>query len=83
MTTTTKIRGLSALAAYIDLRCQSAGQWRLATIVDKDGNMVYELGSKRQETGKGQRFMEWGFYGERDKLAKTHRELLEIWENMI
>lgn len=82
MTTTTKIRGLGALAAYLDLRCESAGHWRLATIVDKEGTIVYELSWKGRQPSRGSGFIDFGFGG-RDKWSKTHDELLEVWEHMI
>ena len=84
MTTTTKIRGLVALAAYLDLRCEAAGRWRLATIVDKDGMIIYELSSKGQVTSsRGRGFIDFGMFSQREKLGRTHGELLTVWENMI
>lgn len=83
MTTTTKIRGLRALAAYLDLRCESAGHWRLATIVDKEGMIVYEFSWKGGGgSSRGHGFMDFGF-GQKDKWSRTHDELLEVWRNMI
>jgi hypothetical protein len=85
MTTTTKIRGLQALAAYLDLRCESAGHWRMATIVDKEGMIVYELSWKGPRTGRshGHGFIDFGMFGSGSKWGKTHDELLEVWRNMI
>jgi hypothetical protein len=83
MTTTTKIRGLAALAAYLDLRCESAGHWRLATIVDKNGMIVYELSWKGRQTNKGNAFIDFGIFTQRDKWGRTHGELLEVWRNML
>ena len=82
MTTTTRIRGLGALAAYLDLRCESAGHWRLATIVNKEGMIVYELSWKGRQPSRGHGFIDFGFGG-REKWSKTHDELLEVWEHMI
>lgn len=82
MTTTTKIRGLNALAAYLDLRCESAGHWRLATIVDKEGMIVYEFSWKGQAPTRGHGFIDFGF-PQRSRWGKTHDELLEVWRNMI
>ncbi len=82
MTTTTKIRGLGALAAYLDLRCESAGHWRLATIIDKDGMIVYEFSSKGRQPHGASGFIGFGF-GQKDKWSKTHDELLDVWEHMI
>ena len=83
MTTTTKIKGLAALAAYLDLRCESAGHWRLATIADKDGMIVYELSSKGQRTTSRGHSFDFGMFGTRERWGKTHDELLEVWKNMI
>ena len=83
MTTTTKIRGLTALAAYLDLRCESAGHWRLATIVDKDGMIVYELSKKSQPNSRGHGFVDFGVFGPKNSWGRTHTELLEVWRNMI
>lgn len=83
MTTTTKIRGLATLAAYLDLRCESAGHWRLATIVDKNGMIVYEFGWKGKPTNKGHELFDLGIFPQRDKWVRTHEELLEVWRNMI
>jgi len=82
MTTTTKIRGVSALAAYLGLRCEAAGHWRLATIVNKEGMIVYELGWKGQQANGGHTFS-FGMFSQRDKWSRTHDELLEVWESMI
>jgi hypothetical protein len=82
MTTTTNIRGLTALAAYLDLRCESAGHWRLATIVDKEGMIVYELSKKSQGPSRGG-FMEFSMFGPKTTWGRTHSELLEIWRNMV
>jgi hypothetical protein len=82
MTTTTKIRGLDALGAYLDLRCESAGHWRLATIVDKSGMIVYEFSWKGGAPSSSHGFMSFGF-GQRDKWSRTHDELLEVWRNML
>ena len=82
MTTTTKIRGLGALSAYLDLRCESAGHWRLATIVDKAGMIVYEFSWKGREPSKGHGFIDFGF-GQKDKWSRTHHEILEVWRNMV
>ena len=82
MTTTTKIRGVSALAAYLDLRCESAGHWRLATVVDREGMIVYELSWKGRQTNRRQGF-DFGMFSHGEKWSKTHEDLLEIWENMI
>jgi hypothetical protein len=83
MTTTTKIRGLGALGAYLDLRCESAGHWRHATIVDKEGTIVYEFSWKgRGPTTRGHGFLDFEF-SRRDKWGKTHDELLEVWRHMI
>jgi hypothetical protein len=86
MTTTTKIRGLVALAAYLDLRCEAAGKWRMATIVDREGMIVYELSSKgRGVVGSrgGHGFMDFGMFAPRENLGRTHGELLTVWKNMI
>jgi hypothetical protein len=83
MTTTTKIRGLAALAAYLDLRCESAGHWRLATIVDRDGMIVYELSKKSQPSSRGSGFFDLGMFGSKSSWGRTHGELLEVWRNMI
>lgn len=85
MTTTTKVRGLTALAAYLDLRCESVGHWRLATIVDKDGVIVYQLPWKgRRTTTSSHGFMDFGMFGSRgERWGRTHSELLEVWRNMI
>ena len=84
MTTTTKIRGLGALAAYLDLRCESAGHWRLATIVDKEGTIVYELSWKGRQNGtRVSHGFDFGLFGQGAKWGKTHSELLEVWRNMI
>jgi hypothetical protein len=83
MTTTTKIRGLAALAAYLDLRCESAGHWRLATIVDKEGMIVYQLSWKGGRTTRGRSFMDLGMFGQGERWGRTHSELLEVWRNMI
>ena len=82
MTTTTKIRGLDALTAYLELRCESAGHWRLATIVDRDGMIVYELSWKGRRNQRGQGFMDFEMFSQ-GKTRKTHSELLEVWRNMI
>jgi len=82
MTTTTKIRGLTALAAYLDLRCESSGHWRLATIVDRNGMIVYELSKKSQGPARGG-FIEFGMFGPKNSWGRTHSELLEVWKNMI
>lgn len=83
MITTTKIRGLATLAAYLDLRCESAGHWRLATIVDKDGMIVYELSWKGTQTNRGHGFVDFAVFTQRDKWQRTHGDLLEVWENML
>jgi len=86
MITTTKIRGLEALAAYLDLRCEAAGKWRMATIVDGEGMIVYELSSKgRGVVGSrsGHGFLDFGMFASRDNLGRTHEELLTVWKNMI
>jgi len=82
MTTTTKIRGISALAAYMDLRCEAAGQWRLATIVDKQGVIVYELGSKTK-TSRNNDYFGFAMFSNKSKWTHTHSELLEVWRNTI
>jgi hypothetical protein len=82
MTTTTKIRGLGALCAYLDLRCESAGHWRLATIVDKEGMIVYEFSWKGRPPTRGHAVIDFGFPS-RSKWGKTHDELLEVWRHMI
>ena len=81
MTTTTKIRGISALAAYMDLRCEAVGQWRLATIVDKQGVIVYELGSKTKP--KNHDHFGFAMFSNKSKWTQTHQELLEVWRNTI
>jgi hypothetical protein len=83
MTTTTRIRGLAALAAYLDLRCESSGHWRLATIVDKDGVIVYELSKKCNNPPRGHGLFELGMFSRGSPWGRTHAEILEIWRNMI
>jgi hypothetical protein len=82
MTTTTKLRGLEALIAYLNLRCESMGHWRLATIVDKDGTIVYELGWK-SKGDKGRGTFGFGMFSHGESWVQTHTELLEVWKNMF
>jgi hypothetical protein len=83
MTTTTNVRGLTALAAYLDLRCESSGHWRLATIVDRDGVIVYELSKKAGQQSRGHGIFDLGMFGQRNQWGRTHTEILEVWRNMV
>jgi hypothetical protein len=85
MTTTTKIRGLGALASYLDLRCEAAGHWRLATIVDKAGTIVFEFSWKGHQGGgsRTSHGFDFGMFGQGEKWGRTHGELLQVWKNMV
>jgi hypothetical protein len=83
MTTVTRVRGLDALVSYLDLRCESAGHWRLATIVDKEGLIVYQFSWKGRRSTRGHEGMEFAMFGGGERWGKTHTELLEVWRNMI
>jgi len=59
----------------------------MATIVDKEGMIVYELSSRGHATGFGSRthglIGGFGMFSQKDNLGRTHGELLMVWKNMI